>query len=216
MLPILLDLRDRLTVVVGAGVVGMRKVRAVRAAGGRVRVVCREPAPADWADPAVDWLTAEYATPHLHGAGLVFACGPAALNRRVAADARALGVLLCEADDPLAGDFSLPAIHRLGRLTLTVSTGGAAPGLAVWLRDQLAEQLDPKLADWLDGLAECRAVLAECPDADGPPPGDGPANRPGLAGASARRASPARARRDAGPGAVYCRRNCLKAIRSWV
>ena len=165
MLPILLDLRDRLTVVVGAGVVGMRKVRAVRAAGGRVRVVCRESAPADWADPAVDWLTAEYATPHLHGAGLVFACGPAELNRRVAADARALGVLLCDADDPLAGDFSLPAIHRLGRLTLTVSTGGAAPGLAVWLRDQLAEQLDPKLADWLDGLAECRAVLAECADA---------------------------------------------------
>lgn len=165
MLPILLDVRERLAVVVGAGPVGLRKVRAVRAAGGRVRVVCREPAPADWTDQAVDWQTADYSAEHLRGAGLVFACGPADLNRRVAADARALGVLLCDADEPLAGDFSLPATYRAGRLMFTVSTGGAAPGVAVWLRDRLAQQVDPLLADWLDLLAECRGVLAQHPDA---------------------------------------------------
>ena len=94
MLPLLLDLTDRLAVVIGGGPVGRRKASAVLAAGGRVRLICLEPRPADMSEPFLEWRTEAYTSDHLQGASLVFAAGPADLNcacRRRRAVARRLG-----------------------------------------------------------------------------------------------------------------------------
>src|SRR5579871_5377843 len=107
MLPIFLDMTDRLAVVIGGGRVGRRKASAVLSAGGRVRLVCLEPRPADMSDSRMEWRMESYSAEHLDDAELVFAAGPAELNARVLADARTRGVWVNATSEPASGDFYL-------------------------------------------------------------------------------------------------------------
>ena len=66
-------------------------------------------------------------------------------------DAEAAGVWVNVADDPARCSFVLPAVSRDGPVSVAVSTGGASPALAGWLRDRAADALGPGLGD----LAAC-------------------------------------------------------------
>lgn len=161
----MVNLAHRLAVVVGGGDVGRRKIAAVLAAGGRVRVVALEPSPS--AMPGVEWIAEAYRKKHLIGSHLVFAAATVEVNRVVVADARALGIWVNSATEPESGDFVLPAVARRGRLTIAVGTGGASPAVARRVADRLASQFDTAFADWLDLLAEMRPmVLARVADPD--------------------------------------------------
>jgi precorrin-2 dehydrogenase/sirohydrochlorin ferrochelatase len=139
MYPLFLDLSGRLAVVVGAGPVGRRKVAGLLAAGARVRVICLEEGSVEG-----EWLREPYEARHLQGATLAFAAATAEVNARVVADARAAGVLVCDAGDGAAGDFHTPAVFRDGPIVVAVGTGGRAPGVAAALRDHLAGLIGPE------------------------------------------------------------------------
>lgn len=165
MLPILLVVRSRLVLVVGAGPVGVRKATAVAEAGGRVRLVDPNPTLPAPAHPLVARLTEPYSPAHLDGVSLTFACAIPAVNAAVLADATERGVWVCDASEPGHGDFILPSVVRRGSLTLAVSTGGAAPSLARRIAERLAGEFDDGFADWVRILGEVRAVvLATVPD----------------------------------------------------
>jgi precorrin-2 dehydrogenase / sirohydrochlorin ferrochelatase len=159
MLPLLLDLTGRQVLVVGGGKVGRRRAAAARTAGARVRLVCLEPRPLT-VDADVDWRTAPYRSDHLDGIALAFAAGPPEVNARVVADALARGIWVNSAAGR-RGDVSLPAVVRSGRLTLAISTTGAAPALARAIRARLETQFDEPFADWLDLLAELRPLVRQ-------------------------------------------------------
>jgi siroheme synthase-like protein len=69
-------------------------------------------------------------------------------------DAEAAGVWVNVADDPTRCSFVLPAVARDGAVTVAVSTGGASPALAGWLRDRVVGSLGP-------GTGELAALLEE-------------------------------------------------------
>lgn len=62
-------------------------------------------------------------------------------GERVFADANERRILCNVADVPHLCSFILPALHRRGPITVAVSTAGASPALAQWLRDRFARQI---------------------------------------------------------------------------
>ncbi len=62
-------------------------------------------------------------------------------GERIHADATERRIFCNVADVPELCSFILPALHRRGPITVAVSTAGASPALAQWLRDRFAAQI---------------------------------------------------------------------------
>ena len=158
--PIVLNLSGRSALVVGGGEVALRKARALADAGARVRVVAPEFSAGFAEDGRFECVAARYEKRHIEGALVaVAATDDEAVNRQVAEDARAAGVLVNVVDRPELCDFIVPAQVRRGDLVVAVSTSGAAPALAKRLRERLEKEFGPEYATYLAVLREVREDL---------------------------------------------------------
>lgn len=158
--PLLLDVRERLIVIIGGGPVAVRKANGLIEAGAnRIRVIAPE---ISLTMPAtVQRITDMYRREHLDGAGLVFAAtDDAEVNDAVVRDAHGMNLLVCRADsdEEHAGDFSTPAIWRQGAVMVGVSAGGSA-AVAVKIRDTIAASFDAKLLQLADIAQELRPAI---------------------------------------------------------
>ncbi|HET8894740.1 MAG TPA: bifunctional precorrin-2 dehydrogenase/sirohydrochlorin ferrochelatase [Gaiellaceae bacterium] len=117
-----LDLSGRHCLVVGTGPTAEEKADGLRASGADVVVA------------------EEYEPSLLDGVWLVVVADRQQ-GEHVFADATARNVFCNVADVPELCSFILPAIHRRGPIAVAVSTGGASPALAQWLRDRFAAQI---------------------------------------------------------------------------
>ncbi len=90
---------------------------------------------------------------------VITATGIAEVDRRAAADAESAGIWVNSADDADHCTFFLPSVHRQGPVTVSVSTGGASPALAAWLRRRIGAVLGPHLGTLAEMLAAGRCEL---------------------------------------------------------
>jgi siroheme synthase-like protein len=150
--PVSLEITGRHCLVFGTGPVAQARAQALLEAGARVTLVARP-----------------YEDGDLAGAFLAVAAGgDAAENARMYAEADREGVLLNAVDDPAHCHFAVPAVLRRGDLTVTVSTGGRAPGYARRLREELSRSIGPEYGTLLALIGDVRAELrAERPDDTG-------------------------------------------------
>ena len=161
--PALLDLKDRLVLLVGGGRVAARKLASLLEAGARVRLVslglcpeARELAQGE----RVELHQRGFQAGDVEGAWLVIsATDNEELNRAVAQAAEAAKVFVNVVDVPPLCSFIVPAVVRRGELTLAVSTGGASPAAARRLRQSLEGQFGPEWGDYLAILRAARAKL---------------------------------------------------------
>jgi precorrin-2 dehydrogenase/sirohydrochlorin ferrochelatase len=159
----LIGLNGRRCLVVGGGLVALRKAEGLVAAGTAPRVVAREAVPelVALAERGVIRLDLRPFDPaDLDAAFLVIAAtDDAALNRQISAEAQARGALVNVVDVPDESNFIVPAVVRRGEMTLAVSTGGASPALARRLRERLEFQFGPEYEQLVDLLAELRPEI---------------------------------------------------------
>jgi siroheme synthase-like protein len=152
--------------VVGGGSVAVRKVGGLLECGAAVTLVAPE------LDPEIEALTADPAPgslrverrPYRGGEAaayrlVVTATGVPAVDRLAAADAEAAGVWVNSADDADHCTFFLPSVHRDGPVAVAVSTGGASPALAAWLRRRIGDSLGGHLGVVAGLLEEGRQAL---------------------------------------------------------
>jgi len=159
--PVGLALEGRACLVVGGGRVAARKVAALLRCRARVTLVAPE------AHVALGLLSEQGVIQAIEGPPLdvqlrPYAAGEAAAYRLVVTatghpdvdaevhrDAEEAGVWVNSADDPAHCSFQLPAVWRSGPVAVAVSTAGASPALASWLRDRASAALGP----WVGTLA---------------------------------------------------------------
>ena len=140
-LPIFLDVRGEPCLVVGGGEVAARKCALLLRAGARVTVLAPELSAAFDTDVAAGRIAhraANFRDADLEGyAVAIAATSDDAVNRAVAATARARRIPVNVVDQPALCSFILPSIIERAPLTVAVSSGGASPVLARLLRARL-------------------------------------------------------------------------------
>jgi siroheme synthase-like protein len=83
----------------------------------------------------------------LAGALLVVAAtGDAGVNDLIVRETNERNILLNVVDDLGRSNFHFTAVHRDGDVVVSVSTGGASPALAQWVRNAVARALPQNLA----------------------------------------------------------------------
>lgn len=202
--PFFIQLEGTRGLLVGGGRVALRKAEKLLPFGAQLTVVAPCICPPLAALPGLTLCRRAFADSDLSPAPdfVIAATGDRALDRRIAALCRARRILVNVVDDPAACGFYFPAFVQRGRLCIGISTGGASPTAAAWLRQKIEALLPPGFDGILDRLAARReAVKAE---------GGSEAKRAErlqqafaleLAAAEAPHA-PAAARENAGPGRV--------------
>lgn len=161
--PILVKLKKRKCVVVGAGKIAAAKAAGLLRDGAQVVVI--GPQAIAWIQSQaragkLSWHQREFAAGDLDGAFLAIA----ATNSRATNDAvfRACserGVLCNVVDDPDRCDFYYPAVVRRGPLQIAISTGGRSPALARRLRIELEQQFGPEYGAWVEHVGNVRKQI---------------------------------------------------------
>lgn len=163
-LPVMLDLRGRDALVVGADEDAVRRVERLARAGARVRVVAREASPGlrtlDGSG-GVHIELREAREEDMEGAALTYvATSEEAQAPALFARARRTGQPMCTIDRPELSTFINPAAMEAGALMIAISTGGASPALARRIREDLeAIFATPDFVQWIGELARLREAL---------------------------------------------------------
>jgi precorrin-2 dehydrogenase/sirohydrochlorin ferrochelatase len=172
--PIFVDISRKKVLIIGAGAVGRRKLRAVlQAAPLDVTLVDPCPDPIELRQAAgrcVRYRPRAFRPDDLDGQDLVFVAGSDREANAAAADlCRQRGILCNCADAPEEGDFFVPAHFYRQGLCLAVGTEGRSPALARFLREELETVIGARFDALLAVLERLRPRLLELgltPEAD--------------------------------------------------
>jgi siroheme synthase-like protein len=164
-----LDVEGRRALVLGGDAEAEDKVGRLLDGGALVTVVARAPSAALVAlgeAGRVALVRRDFEPGDTAGVQLVLVCArDPELAARAHAAAQQNGATSWACDDPARSDLAMPAVARLGRARLAVSTAGAAPALASRVRAAIERDLGAEFAAFVERLAASRErILAEEPE----------------------------------------------------
>ena len=144
--PLMADLGGRRVLVVGGGPTAEGKIRLLIDAAAHIETVSPTLTPELERlarQGSIVWHRRRFRRSDVDGAFLVVAATDDPVINRAVFEAADDASTLCNAvDDTDNCSAILPSVHREGPLVVTVSTSGAAPALAVRLRERIAEMSD--------------------------------------------------------------------------
>jgi len=174
-LPVALTLRGRTCLVVGGGRVATDKVRTLLAADARVHVVSptvtEELARLVSERDDVTWREGEFAVSDLDDVRLVVtATANRAVDDHIYTSADERGLWVNSADDPERCSFYLTGTVRRDPVVVAITTAGASPAMARYLRERLDAYLEVELGDVARILYDVRLeILAAEEESEGRP-----------------------------------------------
>ena len=158
--PFFMDLEGREGLIVGGGAVAARKIEKLLPYGPRLTVAAPEILPEIEALPGLTLLRRAFAPAMLEGKFFVIAAtDDREANRGIAALCRERGIPVNSADDKEQCTFLFPALVKRGDLTVGVSTAGASPSTAAWVKRRVSAAVPEDFGELLDYLASLRPVV---------------------------------------------------------
>lgn len=139
--PLFLDLKGKECLVIGGGNVALEKITTLLKSGANITVVAVEILPSIRRfSRRINFIQREFQLTDISEKYLlVFAAtGDHQLNQTVSHYCAQRRILCNTVDDPKNCHFIVPAIFRKGELTIAVSTSGASPMLAKWIKGKLS------------------------------------------------------------------------------
>lgn len=110
----------------------------------------------------LQWIPRSYQYGDLDGAFLVIVAHfHGDINEQVHKEADELGILVNVMDDIPHCNFTFGSLVKRGRLTISVSTSGAAPTLAVRLRQKFEKEFGDEYKPFLDFMYHMREPMSE-------------------------------------------------------
>lgn len=160
--PFFMELSGREGLIVGGGSVAARKAEKLLPYGPRLTVAAPELLPELAAIPELTLLRRPFGPDLLEGKLFVIAAtDDPELNRRVAEACRQRRIPVNTVDDREACTFLFPALIKRGDLSVGISTGGASPSAAVYLKERIAALLPDDFGDLLAELDALRPIVKE-------------------------------------------------------
>ena len=158
--PIFLDLRGKKVLIVGGGHVALRKAERLAPYGASITAVAPEFAPGFAALGGVTALERRFQPGDVEGAALVIAAtDDAELNAAVSELCAWEGIPVNVVDDLALCSFVFPALVRRGELSVGISTGGASPSAAQYVRRGVEQLVPEGFEGILDFLSAHRAAV---------------------------------------------------------
>lgn len=160
--PFFTELSGQPGLVAGGGTVALRKIEKLLPYGPRLTVTAPDITEEIARIPGLILRRRPFRPQDLDGAFFaVAATADRAVNRRISVLCRERGVWVNVVDDPQACTFLFPALVKRGPLSIGISSGGASPSAAVYLKEQIACMLPENLEEILDYLQALRPALKE-------------------------------------------------------
>ena len=151
--PMFVDLTSRPCLIVGGGTVAARKAEKLLPYSPKLHIVAPEFVPGF---DGCTLLRRPYRPGDEDGMALVIAAtDDPALNRAVSAACHAKNIPVNVVDDKKLCSFLFPCLVQEGELSIGISTAGASPTAAIWMKDRI-EDLVPagfeEILAFLEGL----------------------------------------------------------------
>ena len=162
--PMFMDLTEQPCLIVGGGSVAARKAEKLRPYSPDLRVVSPEFV-SGFEDCTL--LRRPYIPGDEDGMALVIAAtGDPDLNHTISAACREKSIPVNVVDDREYCSFLFPCLVQEGDLSVGISTGGASPTAAVWLKNRIADLIPSGFDEILAFLEELRPrIKGRFPDA---------------------------------------------------
>jgi len=158
--PIIVRLAGRPVLVVGGGVIALRKTEGLVASGASITVVSPDFADGFEQLERVTLVQRTYETADLDGMWLVVAAtNDPVVQQRIFDECEARHIFCNAVDDPDRCAFILPAIVRRGPVIVAVSTQGRSPTLAKHLKDVLADAIPENIEELAAELSAKRKAI---------------------------------------------------------
>ena len=161
--PMFMDLTGQPCLIVGGGTVAARKAEKLRPYSPDLRVVAPEFVSGF---EGCTLLRRPYIPGDEDGMALVIAAtDDPDLNHAISAACREKRIPVNVVDDKEYCTFLFPCLVQEGELSVGISTGGASPTAAVWLKHQIADLIPTGFDEILTFLEELRPrIKARFPD----------------------------------------------------
>lgn len=165
--PLMINLQDKSTAVVGGGKVGYRKAKKLLEFGARVKVISPK-----FVDDFIDLkkcfsdkleiIEDKYKEEYIQGCILVIATTSYGdTNKEISSYCKKNNILCNVADDIELSDFIVPSTIRRGDLVISISTMGKSPALSAKIRRELEEKYTTEYEEYVELLGNIRELILE-------------------------------------------------------
>ena len=159
--PMFVRLEGRRGLIVGGGMVALRKIEKLAPYGAQLRVIAPEVVPEIEAMKDVEHVRRCFRLSDLRAkwAFVIAATDDPQQNHVIAEQCGRRNIPVNVVDDPAYCSFIFPAVVHKGSFSVGISTGGASPTAAIYFKEKMQALVPERFDEILDDLNAQRARL---------------------------------------------------------